>query len=119
MRQELLLASKLFGRSQFVPLSLTVIESDEHIYAVYPTRTATSLRALLDDDAHGHFTESATRYYAASAALALEHLHAELPAQEGVVCRNLSPDVWTIDELGRLQHNRVAVLPSLLPALLA
>ena len=78
---EAVLVSQLFGRSRFVPLPLTAFETPTHLYSVYPTRVATSLRALLDGETRGHFTPMVARYYVASVALAS-------PSHSAITCRS-------------------------------
>ena len=102
-REELRLASNLCGRSRFLPLALTTFETPTHLCSILPTRVATSLRDLLESEKRMHFGSISVRYYAASVALVLEHLHAEMPAFGGVVCRDLSPEAFVVDDTGCLQ----------------
>ena len=67
------------------------------------SRPLTRIHHSCVQDPHGHFTEGISKFYVASVALVLEHLHAEVPAYEGVVVRNLSPDVFAIDSAGYIQ----------------
>ena len=103
IREESLLSHQLFGRSHCVPLALATFEDAGHLYGVYPTRVATSLRALLDAEKRSFFTPMTARFYTACAALMLEHLHNEIPAFGGVVCRDMSPDAFVVSDSGYLQ----------------
>ena len=86
----------------FAPRPQDVREQDAYLQPL-PTRVAKSLRSLLDAEKRQHFGGITTRFYTASAILILEHLHAEMPALGGVLCRDLSPDAFVVTVDGTLQ----------------
>jgi len=85
------------------PIPMTTFEDESYIYSVLPTRASLSLAALLEIK-KGVLAEGPALFYAACAALALNHLHTEHAVYSGGLCyRNLSPDALIIDEMGYLQ----------------
>lgn len=103
VKDEMTLASQMFGQSRFVPMALTFFETSAVSYAVYATRVATTLRQLLDSEEGGLFKGPVARFYAASIVLALEHIQNELPAHGGVCLRDFSPECFAVDDKGYLQ----------------
>ena len=102
-RDELALAAHLLGRSPFVPLPLVTFEDASHIYLVYATRVATTLRAVLDAEPGGRLGLASARFCSASVALAIDHLHREMPALGGLMARDVSPRALAINADGYLQ----------------
>lgn len=101
LRHEMQLLTSLNAHRRFVPLALTTFEDDSYIYAIYPTRVSVALNKVMESE--GPFPEKLAMYYAASAILALDHLHQEAKASGGIVFRYLSPDAFVLDSQGYLQ----------------
>jgi len=84
---------------RMVPSPLAFLHDDRYLYSVYKMHAAVDLATLLHDG-HTLFDEPTTRFYTASVALALEHLHLEA---HRVIFRHVAPDGIMLDADGYVQ----------------
>jgi len=80
---------------RMVPLALTTLTDDTHLYIVFHNSVCTLLSTLMGEDG---FEEPTARFYSASVCLALEQLYTD-----GIMYRNLMADAIAIDEQGYVQ----------------
>lgn len=79
----------------FAPLALTFLADPNYLYIVFKTSVVTTLGELME---MGTFSEGITKFYVASVASAIRHLHGE-----SIVYRNIHPDTLVVTSDGYVQ----------------
>jgi len=94
MNEKNILAS-ITKNNTMAPLALTFLADKSYLYTVFKTTAVIDLNTLMDT---GTFSEGVARFYIASIAIAIRHLHGE-----GIVYRNIYPDNLVVTSDGYVQ----------------